>query len=824
MAPSSDKAGPELRAGRLVPAVPIDLRALTGPPGERSLPSNPQPRKHPAARPVCKHCGAPLIDAAMEKSGFCCAGCAYVHRLVHESGLDAYYRIKDEITPPADATVFQPRDFSWLAEAQTLSETDAEAGQKPPVLELDLQGVSCAGCVWLIERLFQQEPGARDIEANAQLGRVRLRWLPGKFSATDFARKLQSFGYTLGPAGENEAAPESRRLVKRIGLCTAFSMNVMLFTLPVYFGMESTFAYARLFSLLSLAFGTLSLLVGGSYFLSRALRALREGMMHIDLPIAIGIIGAYLGSLYGWLIRDERFIYFDFVSAFILLMLVGRWAQTAAVERNRRRLLQQQAAPGRVRLADGCTLPVAQLRKAQSFIAPSGQTVPVDARLESAAATFSLASINGESEPRLYRAGQTVPSGAIHLGRADISLTALQNWPESLLAQLLASADRTQPRQLFLEKIIRGYLIGILVLALGGGCLWWFATGDALRTWSVVTAVLVVSCPCALGLALPLGEEMAIVALRRCGVFVRNEQVWARLDRVKKIVFDKTGTLTLETPVLQNPGAIAALTLESRTALHTLVRDNPHPLSQSLLASLLATGACDTLPGEPREQIGDGVELGAWALGRAGWRDRAEPAQGGTVFSHQGKSLAVFHFTDAPRAGAAEELAALQAQGFSVYILSGDLREKVSRMAATLGLSPTHAFGELTPQDKAIWLAAHAPHDALMLGDGANDSLAFDRALCRGTPVIHRGLLEQKADFYYLGRGLGGIRALFHVNRVRHRMQTRILGFSIIYNLLAVSLALTGHMNPLLAAILMPASSLLTLFIVGSSMRRAFKP
>ena len=225
-----------------------------------------------AAKPVCQHCGARLIDERMRASGFCCAGCSYVYRLVHEHGLAGYYNIKDDITAPADAAVFQARDYSWLEAAQR--EADATSDTSPE-LTLDVQGISCAGCVWLIERVFQQQPGARDINVNAQYGTMRVRWVHGEFSAVEFARKLQAFGYLAGPAGETPAEPESRGLVKRIGLCAAFSMNVMLFSLPVYFGMESSYEWAGLFRLLSMGFGTLSLLVGGSYFMGRALRALR---------------------------------------------------------------------------------------------------------------------------------------------------------------------------------------------------------------------------------------------------------------------------------------------------------------------------------------------------------------------------------------------------------------------------------------------------------------------------------------------------------------------------------------------------------------------
>ena len=770
------------------------------------------------AKPVCRHCGAPLIDARMVETGFCCAGCSYVFRLVHEHGLAGYYRIKDEITAPADAAVFQPRDYAWLETAQH----DAEAATTGvPELMLDVQGISCAGCVWLIERVFMQQPGARDIFVNAQYGSMRLRWVRGEFSATDFARKLQAFGYLAGAAGETPAEPESRGLVKRIGLCGAFAMNIMLFAFPAYFGMPPTFEYARLFSILALMFGTLSFLVGGTYFLGRALRALRERTVHIDLPIAIGVLGAYVGSLYGWIANEERFVYFDFVGTFILLMLIGRWAQVVAVERNRRRLLSQQPKPQRVKLADGSTIAPEQLTAGQILDLASGQTLPVESRLVADEATFSLASINGEAEPRIFRAGQRVPAGALNVTRGDLRLEALQAWKDSLLAQLLRVGERAGTRHLFLEKIVRGYLIGIIAVAILSGIGWWLASGDAPRTWAVVTAVLVVSCPCAIGLAFPLADEMATVALRRRGVFVREGDLFTKLARVKKLVFDKTGTLTLETPVLQNPGALSALDPAARAALHALVRDNPHPLSQCLLENLLATGTPEPLAGELRETAGYGVELGAWSLGRAGWRDKTA-AEGETIFARDGEVVARFRFTDTARPDARAELDALTRRGFETFILSGDSEGKVASLAANLGIPPQNARAALSPADKAAWLDAHAASDALMLGDGVNDSLAFDSALCRGTPVIHRGVLEQKADFYYLGRGIGGVRALFEIDVVRRRTQTSILIFSVAYNLLAVGLAIVGKMNPLVAAILMPINSLLTLAIVTGGMRAAF--
>jgi Cu2+-exporting ATPase len=263
---------------------------------------------------------------------------------------------------------------------------------------------------------------------------------------------------------------------------------------------------------------------------------------------------------------------------------------------------------------------------------------------------------------------------------------------------------------------VSGYLVGIFLVATATGLAWWFSSHDAVRTWSVVTAVLVVSCPCAIGLAFPLADELATVALRRGGVFVREADLWPRLGRIRKIIFDKTGTLTLETPVLRNPAALVALTPPARAALFALVRDNPHPVSQSLYENLLSAGLPDAgADGIINEDPGFGVSLqgaaGRWSLGRPGWRGGTVPAivteDHDTEFAHDGMVLARFRFADTARVGARAEIDALRSLGFEVFILSGDRRAKVAEMAGALGLPPQNALGECTAQEKADWLRQH---------------------------------------------------------------------------------------------------------------------
>ena len=239
-------------------------------------------------------------------------------------------------------------------------------------LDLALEGISCVGCVWLVEKLFTRYPGGVRAAANPSNGRLHLEWMPGKCELEPFLRELCQFGYVAAPAGSVSGDHERRRLAARLGLCGAFALNTMGFSLPVYLGMPADFEFAALFKMIAFLSATLSMLVGGGYFMDRAWRALRAGSLHIDLPIALGLMSAYVGSITGWALGSERLMYFDFVSIFVFLMLAGRYLQTSAVERNRRRLVRQQPVPEAVPRADGEGAPVGRAEILPGLEIPAG--------------------------------------------------------------------------------------------------------------------------------------------------------------------------------------------------------------------------------------------------------------------------------------------------------------------------------------------------------------------------------------------------------------------------------------------------------------------
>lgn len=772
----------------------------------------------------CEHCGTEF--SPRETLGrFCCKGCEYVAELISENGFDQFYDLKQGLAvTPVRSRPFEEHDFSWLAPKLAESEARSSGGGVAR-LDLALEGISCVGCVWLVEKLFSRHPGSVRAAANPSSGRMHLEWVPGNCDVGAFIRELCRFGYVAAPAGSTGGDHERRRLAARLGLCGAFALNTMGFSLPFYLGMPADFEFAGLFKLIAFLSATLSMLTGGGYFIDRAWRALRAGSLHIDLPIALGLAAAYAGSIAGWALGTERLMYFDFVSIFVFLMLAGRYLQTAAVERNRRRLVRQQPVPEAVPLPDGSkTVGRAEISPGLRFLLFPGQALPVSGVLSAGEADFSLEWIHGEADPVRFTAGSRLPAGAILLSRSPAVVEAGERWEDSLIAKLTAKADgeRATPG---LDRLLRVYLTIVLLAGLAA-LAFWGLRGDWLTGAQAMISVFVVSCPCALGVAIPLADDLAASAMERLGVFTRTATLWPRLRRVRQVIFDKTGTLTLERPVLENQQDVEALDDESALALARLTHGSLHPIARTLLEALgtrgqklLATGDEFTV----EEFAGTGVSMTAqgvrWSLGKAGWTGTGPaPAAitAGSELRRDGHLLATFRFHESLRPGAAETLRRLGHRGLSLHLLSGDHPDKVARTASALGIPADRAYGGLAPDEKSF-AVRHLDHqDTLYLGDGANDSLAFDAAFVTGTPVVDRSLLESKADFYTLGSGLDFLPKLLDTALARANAVRAAFAFALLYNLTTVAFSAAGKMSPLLAAVLMPLSSIISIVIVAT--------
>ncbi|NTX00842.1 heavy metal translocating P-type ATPase metal-binding domain-containing protein [Myxococcus sp. CA040A] len=840
------------------------------------MPDSAQTRPHVA---VCLHCGSRVPEGTASRE-FCCAGCEVVHGLLVTQGLTRYYQLTGGKTAPA-AEPARGRGLAWLEPLVARAEATPSALCS---LELDVQGIHCAACVWLMNELFRRQPGGAGLTVDPALGKARMQWKRGAFDVGGFLRMVEGFGYLFGPS-RKRPAPASLDLPIRLGICVALSMNVMLFSVSFYVGLAPEDGDVfQLFTRLSLGLSTLVVAVGGWPFFRSAWQGLRRGVPHLDLPIALGILLVFGTSLVQARGGRGDLAYFDTLNTFVTLMLVGRWLQQRVLERNRRFLLEDDGADGLfVRRQEGerlATVRVSQVAEGDLLVIAPGDLVPVEAELLDASARVSTDWMTGEPDEREVAVGEALPAGAFNAGREAVRAKARQSFQDSPLVALLRRAPEGTSRGAghtrFWEAVSRRWVVTVLAVSALGLVLWWPSGPD--KALEVAVALLVVTCPCAIGIATPLAYEWVQARLRREGFFIRSTDLLDRLPRVRQVLFDKTGTLTLGRMELVDRASLDTLTEEARDVAFNLASRSNHPVSRCLSDSLSRMGArfvpearVTEHPGQGLEWVRDGV---SWRLGRADWRLvrdsiapgsaghghgaelfeeglgetgftsrldagdetassqagiashgsesgapvlprallRADGTDGprGTVLFRDGSPLASFPVREALRPDARREVLALQAEGHAVWLISGDAPARVRELAVSIGVPLERALGGLRPEDKAWAVSRLGATDSLYLGDGVNDSLAFERALCAGTPAIDRPVMPGKSDFFLVGEGLSSLREALRLSRHLRHVVRRLLVLAFGYNAVAVAVCLAGLMTPLRAAVAMPATSLAT--------------
>jgi Cu2+-exporting ATPase len=780
----------------------------------------------------CRHCGSALASGA--RTEFCCTGCESVFTFLHGAGLDRYYDLRGPSGVPAiaaGADAAKKSDRKWLepianglADRKTLSH-----------VELDVQGMHCSACVWLLDEMFRRQEAGAGIVVNPAIGRADLTVAPS-FDLRAFVDSVEQLGYRFGPPVK-AAAARSSDIVWRMGVCIAIAMNTMIFGVAIYAGLASGPVY-RVFQAVTFGLSFVSVIVGGTVFFRSAWRSLKKRALHLDLPIALGILLAFASSTHAYVVHGGSRSFFDTLNVFIALMLVGRFLQERVVAKNRADILDSSGAEHvytRRLDAEGEAelVPCKDVAPGDRLLVARADLVPVDAVLESPG-SFSLDWISGESRPIRFAAGDTVPAGAFSCNDGAIVARAIGPFETSALAALLrttrAREDDAARATPFWRRLSKVYVTLVLVLSLGGFAGWMLATGDVTRSLAVVTALLIVTCPCAFGIATPLAYELAQAGLRRAGLFVRSAGFLDRAAPVRRVVFDKTGTLTTGMlRVAEGLDSVDALSPEERRALFDMAQRSAHPKSEAVLRAMRSTaerapqpfrGTLVEHPGLGVELVRDGrtFRLGApsWAGDRVRWFDR----RADVVFSKDGIARAGFVTEEELRADAAGEVAAIGALGLETWILSGDAPARVSSLAEACGVAPERAKGGASPADKERLLRELDRGDVLFVGDGINDALAAEAATCAGTPAIDRPFMASKSDFYLVTPGLRPVRLALLVARKVRSVVVRNLALATAYNAVTIALALAGLMSPLACAVLMPLASVSTVLATTLSLSR----
>jgi Cu2+-exporting ATPase len=772
----------------------------------------------PVVCPRCLHC-ASLISPEVQGE-FCCAGCQSVYGLLRAAGLMRYYDLRDDALGAATTgQQFVRRDHNWI---EPIAEQLARSTQ-PIALTFKVQGLHCAACVWLIQQLFEREPGAQRVIVNSGRSTLEL-CVDATFPLREFVLELERFGYALAEnSGESSQATGDELLV-RTGVCLALGGNAMMFSAAIYFGLRSGPLF-RVLHDLNFACASLAVLVGAPIFMRSAWQAVRRGILHLDLPVAVGIALSYGAALWSFVSGNNAAAYYDSLAIFIGLMLLGRWFKERIVRANQAqlldddgidRLLARRIVNGRVEL-----VPARDIAAGDLLLVPSGDLVFVRAEVTEVDAVCSLDWISGESEPVSFARAEFVPAGAFNAGASPLTLRAAEPFAASRLTALLgARRVRELPATGRAHLFSLTYVVGVL-LAAAGALLYWSLRADLVRGLEIATAICVVTCPCAIGIATPLAEDMVLAGLRRAGLFVRSSSFLERALSVQRIVFDKTGTLTTGRLHIAEVAPLAQLTAAQRNALYTLVSGSVHPKSYAVVRALeaFAPRRCDGA--QVHEVVGQGLEASIdgqrYRVGSAAWV-AGQQGSDDLWFALNDSVLCALRTEETLRADARPELARLAADGFETWILSGDQPSRVQALATQLQVPAERARGGFSPTAKAAFIQEHDRGDMLMIGDGINDCLAVQQAFTSGTPSIDRAFMPWRSDFYFVTPGLGPIRVALLAAKRLARVVRRNQLFAVAYNLGVVALAMAGFMKPWLAALLMPLSSIVVLTATSVSL------
>lgn len=691
------------------------------------------------------------------------------------------------------------------------------APDKDARILLSVPTVHCANCISAVERGLEHYPGVKSVRLNLTLKRLSVDAGP-QVSAADIIARMDKLGYEAheldpGTLSMTETDRQGRELLMRLGVAGFAMMNIMLLSVAVWSG--ATDATRDLFHLISAAIAIPTVAFSGQPFFRNAWKAMRAGRMDMDAPISFAILLTLFISIYETM-QSGTHAYFEAVVMLIFFLLAGRYLdfRTRAIARSAAQELAALEVPRAMRVTDAGeeTVPIAELAVGDLVRVRPGGRVPVDGVVTEGRSEIDRSLLTGETLPVVTAEGSAVSAGEVNLtGPLTVRVTAAGK-DSSLhrMADLVAAAESARTRYTTLaERAARAYAPTIPLLSLGAFIVWMYLSGGDLRlSINIAAATLIITCPCALGLAVPAVVTAASGKLFRKGLLIKDGTALERMAAVDTVVFDKTGTLTMGTPVPNNLDEHPENAL--RVAL-ALAEASSHPLALALARALRDRGLRPARVDDLREAPGYGVQ-GIWQntpvkLGRAGWVGATHCATTGAYLS-MGDHTRSFTFTDALRPGAEEVVQALKAQGKAVWLISGDVSAAVEDMARRLGIEQWHA--NALPEDKAARIEAlHAEgRKVLMVGDGLNDTVALSAAHVSISPASALDAARAASDMVLLGRDIGPIADVVRMSRTATRRIQENFWQSGIYNVIFVPIALLGFATPLWAALAMSLSSI----------------
>ncbi|MBW6509407.1 MAG: heavy metal translocating P-type ATPase [Desulfuromonadales bacterium] len=783
----------------------------------------------PAAELTCVHCAekfpaADLVTAKINDTthSFCCYGCRGAYLIIRGAGLEHFYQRRD-------------RQAGTLKEAFNLRFDDAylarfvrhhEAGEE---ISLIVDGIRCASCVWLIERLLLKHPAILSVRVNFATHRVLIRFTGADISAAQICRKLADIGYLARPYTFDElqqsAHREMRSLLMRFGTAVFLTMQLMGFSLALYAGYfqgidPQTKSMLEYFAAIVT---TPVVFYSGYPFLRGAWISLRNYQPNMDLLIALGTLCAYFYSLYAMATDAE--VYFETAAMIITLILAGRLIEAGARRKAAAgidRLLK--LAPTRALRYENDSwqeVDSQQLQPGDLIQLKAGDRLPVDGIVARGTSEIDEAAVTGEPLPVLKEHGAQVVSGTLNLnGTIEVKVTSAA--ADSFLARMTAIVERAQTDQAPIQRLadrVAGVFIPIVLLIAAATFIYWHLRDGAALLNAV--SVLVVACPCALGLATPTAVMIATGRAAEAGVLFRGGDILEAASHIKILAFDKTGTITIGRPQVVGITLSHGNEQQLLQGLADVEAGSRHPLARGILKEAARRGIIPAAVDKSTTHTGLGIV--AWQGNThliAGNRrflkeqgiDLPETATAGRSEVHlarDGRYIGLVTLDDEIRPDAQQMFNDLQRLGYTSLLLTGDREDVARRICSLLAIDTWHA--ELTPEQKALQIEQLAPAAVMMVGDGINDAPALSKATIGCAIAGSTDIAVESADLILTRPHLANIPfALCLAQKTLVNIKQN-LAWAFSYNLIAIPLAVSGLLAPVYAAAAMAISSICVL-------------
>lgn len=764
---------------------------------------------------TCYHCGDPCLEDRRVHDGkdFCCHGCEVVYDLLNKSGLCDYYALEERPGVKQQASVDEQRSelFDIAAVRDRIVDFSEEGVTRAT---LHIPQMHCSSCIWLLENLHRIEPAVLRSRVSFTNKELTITFREDRFTLPQLVQLLRRIGY--GPqltavGGKEQRSSVPRMLYIRLGVAGFIFGNTMMFSFPEYLGSDTEAGLRTGFQWLTVLFSLPVVFFLSTDFFRSAWAGIRSRMVNIDQPIALGIVALWTRSLWE-VISGVGPGYFDSLAGLLFFLLIGRWYQAYTYRALRfDRSLEDFLPLVVLRRTEEGEEPVnvSDLAPGDHIVIRDQELVPVDAVLRMGTGHIDNSFITGEPLPSRKEVGETVKAGGRQRGAA-IELEVLSSFADSRLKRLWAEQASMQERPAMpklIDQVARRFTVAVLLIALGAGLYWWGR--DPAQVWLVVTAVLIVACPCALALSMPFAYGHTIRLLGRKGLFLRDAEVVERMAHVDSVVFDKTGTLTArEAHEVKWHGD--ALDANEQALVRSLARNSTHSLSAVLYNELKSDlYAAIEVEDHAGRGVSGSVEGVAIRLGSADFCGGAELTRSNGE-AHVHCTINGFHrghFTVRKRArsGIANAVMELR-ERLRVSLLTGDAQVDGELAAVFQG---TNVRTRCSPVDKtgAIMAEQQAGHRVMMVGDGLNDAGALAQSDVGITVTETTAALTPASDAIMDARAISRLPYFLRSTRRARRIVLASLLLSLGYNVVGVSFAVSGHLTPLIAAVLMPLSS-----------------